>query len=97
MAGAGDVHLGVGFSVDVRFIMYREDQKIAVPKTALYKDGGRDMLWVLRDGKAAAIEVSLGMELRTETVVEAGLASGDAVVTDANNAALKQGARIKLE
>ncbi|MDR0468903.1 MAG: efflux RND transporter periplasmic adaptor subunit [Peptococcaceae bacterium] len=97
MTGIEGLSLGIGFSVDVRFVVYQEDDKITVPKTALYKEDGRDMLWVVRDGKAKAIEVALGMELRTETVVESGLVAGDIVVTDANDSTLKDGVKIKNE
>jgi HlyD family secretion protein len=85
---------GVGYDVDVRFILYREENKLTVPKTALFKDNGRDMLWVARDGRARLAEVVTGVELRTEIVVESGLAEGDAVVTNADNDALKNGLRV---
>ena len=87
--------LGIGFTVDIRFTLYREEGRIVVPKTALYKDGDKDMLWVLRDGRAREAEVTTGMELRTETVVLTGLSEGDYVVTNANNSSLKDGAKIR--
>ena len=98
-----DASFGVGFEVDVKFFVYRAEGKFAVPKTALYKDDGRDMLWVVRGGAgspggiAEAIEVTVGMELRTETVIESGLMEGDFVVTDANNRALRSGVKITNE
>jgi HlyD family secretion protein len=95
--GVDEAELGDGFDVDVRFILYREENKLAVPRSALFKDGGRDMLWVVRDGVAHVVEVTLGMELRTETVVDAGLFGGDLVVTDANNASLRNGVVVLLE
>jgi len=128
-----DASFGIGFGVDVKFFVYSAEAKLAVPKTALFKDGGRDMLWVVRvhddaeavdsdppGGEAAntaagaantnitaaigaknvgvveAIEVTVGMELRTETVIETGLTEGDFVVTDANNKDLKNGLRVKV-
>lgn len=92
-----DASFGVGYEADVKFFVYREDNKLAVPKTALYKDNGKDMLWVVREGIAEAIEVTVGIELRTETVIEYGLQEGDFVVTDANNRALKNGVRVRNE
>jgi len=91
------VSFGVGYEVDVKFFVYREEGKFSVPKSALYKDNGRDMLWVVRDGVAEAIEVTTGMELRTETVVESGLSEGDFVVTDANNSSLRNGVKVRNE
>ena len=94
LSGMDGVAFGVGYDVDVRFILYREENKFTVPKTALFKDSGRDMLWVVRNGRVQAAEVVKGVELRTEFVIESGLADGDAVVTDANNDALKNGLRV---
>jgi len=91
LAGAS---FGVGFEVDVKFIIYSEDGKIAVPKTAVYKDGVHDMVWAVRDGMAEETAVTTGMELRTEVVIESGLRAGDLVITDANNGALKNGAAV---
>ena len=87
----GGASLGVGYTVDVQFLLYKEDNRFTAPKTAFFKDGDRDMLWVVRNGKANAIEVVKGMELRTEFVVTSGLGEGDFVVTDANNADLSEG------
>jgi len=96
-AGDEEALLGIGFSVDVRFILYREENKLAVPKTALFKEDGRDMLWVVRGGKAQKTAVTAGMELRTETLIESGLVEGDFVVTDANNKSLRNGVSVKSE
>ena len=95
ITGAQGVELGNGFDVGVRFILFREENKLAVPRTALFKDGDSDMIWVVRDGAAHMIDVTLGMELRTETVVEAGLVAGEVIVTDANNTALKNGVAVR--
>ena len=88
------ITIGDGYSVDVKFILYSEENKFTVPKTALFKDDGRDMLWLVQGGKAQAVEVVTGMELRTEFVIESGLSEGDHVVSDANNQALKDGLRV---
>ena len=96
-AAANAAQLGDGFSVDVKFIIYSAQNKLTVPKTALFKRDNKDMLWVVRGGKAQAIEVVKGMELRTEFVIESGLIAGDRVVTDANNDALKDGLRVKAD
>jgi len=95
ITGAQGVELGNGFDVGVRFILFREENKLAVPRTALFKDGDSDKIWVVRDGAAHMIDVTLGMELRTETVVEAGLVAGEVIVTDANNTALKNGVAVR--
>ena len=93
--GIADVSLGVGYSVDVKFLLYSEVNKYAVPKTAVFRNGDKDMLWVVRNGKAQAIEVIKGAELRAEYVIESGLSSGDHVVNDANEKALRNGKAVR--
>lgn len=93
---AGLAALKAGFEVDVKFLLYHQEGAMLVPKTALFKDGDKDMLWVVRNGKMQSAEVQLGTELRTERVIISGLNEGDYVVSDADNAALKNGARVKL-
>lgn len=92
--GLGGASFGLGFEADVKFYVYRAENKLAVPKTALYKDNGKDMLWAARGGKAVAVEVTVGMELRTETVIESGIRDGEFVITDANNKNLKNGVSV---
>jgi len=94
LTGMDNVHFGIGYDVDVRFILYSEGERLAVPKTALFKDRDKDMLWLVRNGRAQAVQVVKGMELRTEFVIVSGLAEGDSVVTNANNDALKNGLRV---
>ena len=42
-----------GSDVDVTFVTQEEKQILAVPKTAVFKQDGKDMVWVVRSGKAA--------------------------------------------
>jgi HlyD family secretion protein len=95
MDALGDITLGMGYSVDVRFYLYREDGQFTVPRTALFKNNGSDRVWVVREGRAEQLEVQKGMELRTETVILSGIYAGDFVVTDANNAGLRAGVRVR--
>ena len=94
LRGMNDARFGVGYNVDVRFILYSDDNKFAVPKTALFKDNGKDMLWLVRNGRVQAAQVAKGMELRTEFVIESEFLEGDAVVTDADNDALRNGLKV---
>ena len=85
-----------GYDVDVRFNYYYEENKLAVPKTAVFKENDMDMLWIVRNGKAQKNQVQKGMELRTEFVIDAGLNQGDIVIDDSNVQGLKDGVRVKI-
>lgn len=86
-----------GFNVDVKFNIYRREESISVPKTALFEDGEEHKVWVVRDGQAYQTAVAKGMELRTEYVIEEGLNPGDIIIDDASEEGLREGARISIE
>ena len=84
-----------GYDVDVRFTYFRDENRMIVPRTALFSYGGRDMLWVVENERAEMREVTLGAELRTQTVVEAGIEFGDIIVRDANDNRLREGVGVR--
>jgi len=83
-----------GYDVDVRFTVFHEENSLTAPKTAFFKADDKDMLWVIKDGKAVMTEVVKGLELRTEFVVESGIFEGDVVIADASVSGLKEGANV---
>ena len=94
------INLGIGYGVDVTFYVFREEDRMAVPRTALFRDSGVYNVWVVRGGNEGivkAVAVQTGMELRMETVIESGLNVGDFVVNDANNSDLRNGVRVVAE
>lgn len=91
------VQLGIGHAVDVNFYIFREENRIIVPRTAVFRDNGQEMVWAVRagdEGTAEAVPVVTGIELRTDVVIESGLNIGDFVINDANNADLSDGTRV---
>ncbi len=92
-----DEELGIGYEMEVGFALYRQADQLTVPKTALFKQDGTDMIWVVRKGVLRAVPVTTGMELRTETVILKGLEPECYVVTDANDKSLRDGLRVVVE
>ena len=92
-----DTVLFAGFAVDVRFITFRAENQITVPKTAVFKNSNtdKDMVWVVIDGIAELREVSLGRELRTEYIVTASLSEGDIIIKNADTDGIKKDVRVK--
>ena len=84
-----------GYEVDVNFYYYQEEDKLTVPKAALFRENDLDMVWVVLDGKAQKVQVKKGMELRTEFVIEDGIGGNSVVIADANVSGLKDGVRIR--
>ena len=56
---------------------------------------GADMVFKASGGALKMRQVKLGRELRSEYIVEAGLAPGDAIVRDASSDGAKAGAKVK--
>ena len=83
-----------GFAVDVDFILYRAENKLIVPKSAVFQQNGDDRVFVVRNGRAQPVAVEKGIELRTGYVIESGLIAGDIVINDANVSGLRAGARV---
>jgi HlyD family secretion protein len=84
----------------VTFYVFRAENQITVPRTAIFRLNGEDAVWVVRGGDTGPIRpatVQTGMELRTDTIIESGLAEGDFVVNDANNQDLSDGVRVTNE
>ena len=88
------LQLGAGYGVDVTFYVFREEGQITVPRTAVFRAGGVDMVWVVQGGVAETRQVETGLELRTDVIIESGLAAGELVVNDANNQDLREGTRV---
>jgi HlyD family secretion protein len=90
-----DDSLKEGYEVKVKIRYYYEENQVVVPKTALFKEKEQYMVWTVKNGKAHKTAVEKGMELRTENVIKSGINDGDFVITDCNNADIREGVRIK--
>ncbi len=68
---------------------------ILAPTTAIQTSASGDSVFVVRDGKAALVPVTVGSEVGARTIVETGLKSGDVVVTT-GQLRLQPGAAVKV-
>jgi HlyD family secretion protein len=69
---------------------------VAVPKEAVTKDGGRDVAWVVRDGKVERRAVTVADTKGTEVILTAGLSSGESVILNPP-ATLADGSAVTVE
>jgi len=83
-----------GFDVDVRFITYSADDRLAVPRTAIFEEAGQTMVYIVESGTAIATPVVAGTQLRTEIVIESGVTAGDTIIRNARQTGLSNGARV---
>jgi len=84
-----------GFDVDVRFTTYASDNKVVVPRMAVFEAEGQSMVYLVQNGNAVATPVKLGTWLQTDVVVESGVVFGDVVIRNARQNGLGNGFRVK--
>jgi HlyD family secretion protein len=69
------------------------ERTILIPKTAVVRRDGQEMVWLLRDGRVERRAVKTGLSQGDEVAVTAGLGSGDKVILAAPDN-LADGARV---
>jgi HlyD family secretion protein len=72
--------LGDGYRVDARIVVYRSDDAVKVPTSALFRDGDRWAVYVDSDGRARKRPVTLSRRTGLEAAVKTGLQPGERVV-----------------
>ena len=87
--------LRIGFNMDVRFSVFEQPDCVVVPKTAVFKKDGVDMVWVIEGGAAQLRAVKKGVETREGYAIISGLSAGESVVSDSNTEGLAQGKRVR--
>lgn len=72
--------LGDGYRVEAEFILWKTDDVLRVPTSALFRQEDRWMSFVIRDGRAYAVPVAIGKRGENWAQVVDGLSAGDTVV-----------------
>jgi RND family efflux transporter MFP subunit len=67
-----------------------------IPKSAVRQHEGRDVVWVVRDGRAERRPVTVGMTRGDDVAIAAGLSGGEKIVVDRTDH-LAEGARVTEE
>lgn len=72
--------LGDGYRVEAEFVIWEEDQVLQVPTSALFRDGENWAVFLLRDGRANVVPVTLGARSGLAAQVNSGLEAGEQVI-----------------
>ncbi len=62
----------------------RAAARVLLPKRVVRSDGGRDIVWLIRDGKAERRAVSVGPESGDDVVIRSGVSAGERVILSAD-------------
>ena len=72
--------LGDGFRVNARIVVWQTADTVRVPLGALFRNGVHWQTFVVRNGRAAQTDVSVGQTNDTDAQVLAGLRAGERVI-----------------
>ena len=73
-------HLGHGYRVEPRIILWESNDVLKVPLSSLFRHGGEWAVFVSRDGRARLQTLTIGNMNGIDAEVLKGVAAGDAVV-----------------
>ncbi len=83
----------VGMNGDADVILESKNDVIAVSSEAVFKKNGLDYVWLIKNGRVSAKEISVGLTTDDQTEIKEGLSAGDKVVSS-DVAKLKEGQKI---
>jgi len=72
--------LGHGYQVETRVVLWEEDKVLAVPLTALFRDGDKWALFVEEDGRAVLRHVQVGQKNGVFAEIREGIEAGNNIV-----------------
>ncbi|MCG8486928.1 MAG: HlyD family efflux transporter periplasmic adaptor subunit [Chromatiales bacterium] len=79
-----------GYQVDVRIVLWRGEQVVKLPLTALFRDGNQWSVFIEKQGMAEQRRVTIGYRTGFEAEVTEGLNSGERIVVHPSDK-IKQG------
>ncbi|ANB02179.1 efflux RND transporter periplasmic adaptor subunit [Ectothiorhodospira sp. BSL-9] len=74
-------HLGDGYRVEARFVLWEGDEVVHIPTSALFRDQDRWAVFVVEEGRARLRSVETGRRSGLRTQIESGLEPGEWVIT----------------
>jgi HlyD family secretion protein len=86
--------LGDGYRVEVEITVWSDDHVLAVPSSALFRDGDQWRAFVLADGRAVLRDVVPGQRSSATTQIVSGLDDDDEVILFPSDA-LADGAAVR--
>ncbi len=84
-----------GTFTQVRILTSQKSDALAVPNDSIVPTDQGPRVFVVRDGKARALDVTLGIVGRTSTEITKGLAAGDVVIVEGHST-LRDGQAVKV-
>jgi len=95
-SGPGETRarLGHGFRVEARIVIWESDQALAIPSSAVFRQGDQWAVFAVDSGRARMHIIETGHNNGIMTEVQTGLEDGDSIILYPGNR-VRDGARVK--
>ena len=87
--------LGIGYSLELTFYVYRQPNSLIVPQSALFWQEDQYAVWITNGPLLQARPVETGVEIDDKIVITAGLHEGDQIVYNASEGNLYEGMTVR--
>lgn len=84
-----------GYDLSATFTKYYGENKLTVPRTAVFEVNDKICVWVIINGKIEQRDIEIEKELKVEYVVKTGVAMGEQVLKDATIPWLRTGKKVE--
>jgi len=91
----GEAGLKINSKADAEIILRKEENALAVPKTALFDLDGKSHVFLVKNGRAVLYPVEKDFETETDAVLKSGVSAGDLVIVNPNQKGLAENVRVK--
>lgn len=91
----GELDIKSNYEVDLGVVLDEKKDVIFVPKTAIFKNGDKDSLFVVENGRAVIREVTTGRHNDKDIIIKSGVEEKDAIITVSDVAGLEENKRVK--
>lgn len=88
---------GAGQTVDVTFTIVRAENVLTVPSSSIVPSDGKSVVYVIRDGRAQAVEVKTGRKESGRVEIVSGLEEGDRISSAPYDSHLRSGIRVSIQ
>ncbi len=86
-----------GSDVDVSFMLYRSENALSVPKSAVFPIESGDGLWLVKDGKIVLQPIETGYEATRFIEVISGLEPGAHILKNFDADGIEEGVKVKSD
>lgn len=90
-----DLMIKDGYGVDVDFVLYRKEDAISVPVSAVFRFEDRDYLFKIVAGRAVKSPIKIEYKSAVSAVIAEGLQEGEEVILNADEEALVDGIAVR--